>query len=84
MAHQLKEEMAKEAAEKEEIRKRRRREFEQKETDRDVKLELNRGLELNPNIGPLPGRLETCLIDLTNDEDWVEGPTARWQNRYVF
>ena len=83
MAHQMKEQMEKEAAEKEETRKKRRREIEQKETDQDVKQEINRGVELNPNIGPLPGRVENMLIDLTNDEDF-DGPTARWQNRYVF
>ena len=84
MAHQMKEQMTKEAAEKEENRKRRRKENEQKDTDLNVKKEIARGLELNPNIAPLPGRLETCVIDLTNDEDWVDGPKARWQNRYVF
>ena len=84
MAHQMNEEMAKEAAEEEENRKRRRKELEQKETDLDVKKEIERGVELNPNIVPLPGRLENGLIDLTDDEYLVDGPTARWQNRYVF
>ena len=79
----MKEQKEKEAAEKEQARKRKRREMEQKETDKEVKQEIQRGVELNPNIIPMPGRLEWGIIDLTNEED-IDGPTTRWQNRYVF
>ena len=83
VAHQMKEQKEKEAAEKEQARKRKRREMDQKATDQEVKKEIQRGVELNPNITPLAGRLEFGIIDLTNDDD-SDGPTARWQNRYVF
>ena len=83
VAHQMKEKKENEAAEKEQARKRKRREMEQKETDKEVKQEIQRGVELNPNIIPMPGRLEWVIFDLTNEED-IDGPTARWQNRYVF
>ena len=57
--------------------------MEQKEVDADIKTEIQRdgGLVLNPEIHPLPGRVQTMIIDLTQDDESFEGPTARWQNR---
>ena len=47
-------------------------------------MKIRRGLEFNPNITPLPGRVQIMVIDLTNSDDDFDGPTERWQNRYVF
>ena len=58
--------------------------MEQKETDQDVKQEIQRGLEFNQNITPLPGRVQIMVIDLTNSDYDFDGPTVQWQNRYVF
>ena len=36
-------------------------------------MKIRRGLEFNPNITPLPGRVQIMVIDLTNSDDDLSG-----------